>query len=160
MFSHPARLKREQLLPISLEEAWDFFSSPLNLARITPEYMAFKVKTPAEELEHMYAGQLITYTVKPVFGIPLKWTTEITQVEENKFFIDEQRFGPYTFWHHQHHFERVDNGVIMTDIVSYKLPLGPLGWLARKLFVENQLNRIFQYRSEVVSKIWPVSKTS
>ena len=158
MFSHPARLKREQILPIDLDEAWAFFSSPLNLVKITPDYMSFKVKTPHNELEKMYAGQLITYTVKPILGLPLKWTTEITQVVDKQFFIDEQRFGPYSFWHHQHHFEKTDGGVLMTDIVSYKLPLGPLGWLGRKIFVERQLNSIFDYRTMVINEIWPQSK--
>ena len=154
MFAHPVRLEKKQILPISIEEAWDYFSSPKNLAEITPDYMNFKVLTPAHELENMYAGQIITYKVHPIFGIALRWTTEITQVEHGKFFIDEQRFGPYKFWHHQHHFERHDDGVLMTDIVHYMLPLGPLGWLVRKLFVERQLQGIFDYREEKTNSIF------
>ncbi len=158
MLAHPVVLRREQFLPLSLDEAWSFFSTPKNLAQITPDYMAFEVKTPDEELEDMYAGQVITYTVKPLVGIPLRWTTEITQVEDKKFFVDEQRFGPYSFWHHQHHFQEIEDGVLMSDIVHYKLPLGPLGWLMRKLVVEKQLDEIFDYRLSVIARLWPVPK--
>lgn len=154
MFSIPSVLKRTQILPISLEEAWEFFSSPKNLKRITPEYMDFKVHTPEEELEHMYPGQMISYTVRPVLGLPIKWTTEITHVDTHKFFVDEQRVGPYTMWHHQHHFEALEEGVMMTDIVHYMLPLGPLGWIARKLFVERQLEEIFDFRYKVVGEVF------
>ena len=154
MFATPTQLRKEQLIPISLEEAWDFFSRPKNLPLITPPYMQFNVLTDPRELEEMYAGQLIKYTVKPVMGIPLKWTTEITQVEHLRFFIDEQRFGPYKLWHHQHHFEEVDEGVLMTDIVNYMLPMGPLGLLARKLFVESQLEDIFEFRFKAVNDLF------
>lgn len=158
MFSIPSVLKRTQVLPISLEEAWDFFSSPKNLKKITPEYMDFKVHTPEEELEHMYPGQMISYTVRPLMGIPIKWTTEITHVDTHKFFVDEQRVGPYTMWHHQHHFEPWKDGVMMTDIVHYMLPLGPLGWMARKLFVERQLEDIFDFRFKVVDEAFGESQ--
>ena len=154
MFSIPSVLKRTQILPITLEEAWNFFSSPKNLKKITPEYMDFKVHTPVDELEHMYPGQMISYTVRPVMGIPIKWTTEITHVDTHKFFVDEQRVGPYTMWHHQHHFVAIDNGVKMTDIVHYMLPLGPLGWVVRKLFVKRQLEEIFDYRYKVVAELF------
>lgn len=158
MFSIPSVLKRTQVLPISLEEAWDFFSSPKNLKKITPNYMDFKVHTPEEELEYMYPGQMISYTVRPVMGIPIKWTTEITHVEIHKFFVDEQRVGPYTMWHHQHHFESLDEGVMMTDIVHYMLPFGPLGWIGRKLFVERQLDEIFDFRYKVVGDVFGESR--
>ena len=139
-------LFRRQQLPISIEEAWAFFSNPVNLATITPEYMHFQVKTDPEYLQKIYAGQIISYTVRPLFGIPLFWMTEITHVEDGVFFVDEQRFGPYTFWHHQHRFTAVEGGVEMTDLVHYKLPLGPLGRLAHWLFVKRQLQGIFDYR--------------
>jgi len=156
MFATPSSLKHTQLLPISLDEAWAFFSSPKNLKEITPPYMGFEVHTPDDQLEHMYAGQLISYTVRPVAGIPIKWTTEITHVIEGKYFVDEQRFGPYKLWHHQHHFEEVAEGVRMTDLVHYMLPFGPLGWLGRKLFVERQLKDIFDYREQAVERIFSV----
>ena len=155
MFSLPAKLKVTQFIPISLDEAWDFFSKPKNLQAITPDYMGFVVHTPEDELDEMYPGQIINYTVSPVAGIPIKWTTEITHVRDNRFFVDEQRFGPYTLWHHQHHFKPVDGGVEMTDIVHYKLPLGPLGWMARKIFVERQLAGIFSFRYEKIKEMWP-----
>jgi len=139
-------LKRVQRLPISLDKAWEFFSSPSNLKVITPEYMDFQVKSDPAFLQKMYAGQIITYTVKPVLSIPMFWMTEITHVEPGVFFVDEQRFGPYTLWHHQHHFKAVDGGVEMTDLVHYKIPLGWLGDLANLLFVRGQLEAIFEYR--------------
>lgn len=139
-------LKRVQRLPIPLEKAWDFFSSPLNLKEITPAYMGFRVTSDPDFLSPMYAGQVITYTVKPLFGIPLFWMTEITQVAPGKYFIDEQRVGPYALWHHQHHFKQIPGGVEMTDLVHYRVPLGPLGDLANGLFVRRQLEGIFNYR--------------
>jgi ligand-binding SRPBCC domain-containing protein len=140
-------LKRVQTLPVSLEEAWAFFSNPANLKVITPPYMGFEVTSdPDFSQREMYAGQVITYTVKPVLGIPLFWMTEITHVEKNAFFVDEQRVGPYSLWHHQHHFKVVEGGVEMTDLVHYRVPLGWLGDLANSLFVRRQLKSIFDYR--------------
>ncbi len=139
-------LKRVQSLPIPLEKAWDFFSSPLNLKEITPPYMGFHVTSDPDFLKKMYTGQIITYTVKPLFGIPLFWMTEIKHVEPGKFFVDEQRVGPYSIWHHQHHFRAVPGGVEMTDLVHYKIPLGWLGDFANWLFIRRQLNGIFDFR--------------
>jgi ligand-binding SRPBCC domain-containing protein len=135
-----------QRLPISLESAWDFFSTPSNLAKITPEYMRFHVTSDPAHLQKIYAGQIITYTVRPLLNIPLFWMTEITHVEPGAFFVDEQRIGPYRLWHHQHHFKPIPGGVEMTDLVHYRLPLGPLGTLAQALFVKRQLQGIFDYR--------------
>ena len=104
-------LKRVQRLPIPLEQAWDFFSSPGNLKEITPAYMGFEVTSDPDFLDKMYAGQVITYFVKPVLGIPLFWMTEITHVQHHQFFVDEQRVGPYSLWHHQHHFKAIPGGV-------------------------------------------------
>lgn len=106
----------------------------------------------------MYAGQLIEYRVSPVAGIPVYWMTEITQVKEGQYFIDEQRFGPYALWHHQHHFRPVEGGVEMTDIVHYRIPLWVLGRLANSLFVRKKLRSIFQYRFRKVEELfgpWP-----
>ncbi len=139
-------LKRRQRLPIPLEQAWDFFSSPANLRVITPEYMGFHVTSDPEFSNTMYAGQVITYTVKPLLGIPLFWMTEITHVQPGSFFVDEQRVGPYSLWHHQHHFRAIPGGVEMTDLLHYRLPLGPLGAMANALFVKAQLKEIFDYR--------------
>lgn len=146
-------LKTVQVLPISLEKAWDFFSSPANLAEITPKNLGFNIISKHHG-EKMYAGQVIEYKVSPVLGIPLYWMTEITHVEQHKFFVDEQRFGPYSMWHHQHHFREVPGGVEMTDIVHYKLPFWFLGDIANSVFVKKQLNDIFDYRFKAVEKIF------
>ena len=138
------RLKTVQNLPISVEKAWDFLSDPGNLKSITPDYMGFKILEGAEE--KMYAGQIIKYIVNPVLGLPLRWVTEITQVEDQKYFVDEQRFGPYSLWHHKHFIKAIPGGVEMIDIVDYKLPLGMLGRIAHPLFVKRKLNQIFNYR--------------
>ncbi len=142
-----------QLLPISLDEAWDFFSSPRNLQKITPPYMKFKVIGDTFS-DTMYEGQIIEYNVRPVLGIPLYWMTEITHVKEKLFFIDEQRFGPYTFWHHQHHFKETDKGVEMTDLLHYKVPLYSLGRIVNKLFVSAQVKKIFDYRYKKVEELF------
>ena len=128
--------KTVQTIPISLEKAWDYFSRPDNLKDITPAEMGFIIKSKHHG-ETMYQGQIIEYTVKPVLGIPIYWMTEITHVEEGKYFVDEQRYGPYSMWHHQHHFKEVQSGVEMTDIVHYKIPFWFLGDIANTLFVKN-----------------------
>ncbi|GGB80644.1 SRPBCC family protein [Dyadobacter sediminis] len=140
-----------QKLPISLEEAWTFFSNPANLKEITPSHMGFVV-TSSHHGEKMYAGQIIRYIVKPVLGIPLKWVTEITHVSENHYFVDEQRFGPYAFWHHQHRFTAIDEGVLMEDILHYKVPLGFIGNFVDAVFVRNEVNNIFRYRKKVLEE--------
>lgn len=138
-------LKRIQRLPISLDTAWSFFSSPKNLSQITPAYMKFKI-TSEFFSDKMYPGEIITYTVSPVANIPLNWMTEITHVKDGEYFIDEQRFGPYSLWHHQHHFKVIDGGIEMTDIVNYKIPFWIFGELAHSLFIKKQLQTIFSYR--------------
>ncbi|MEY3239476.1 MAG: hypothetical protein RIR11_914 [Bacteroidota bacterium] len=138
--------KRVQRLPISVDAAWDFFSNPDNLLEITPAYMQFKVTSDPDFRTKIYPGQVITYTVRPVLGIPLFWMTEITHVADKKFFVDEQRMGPYQLWHHQHHFKAVPGGVEMTDLVHYRVPLGILGDFANWLFIRKQLNGIFAFR--------------
>ncbi len=138
-------LKTVQNLPISLDAAWDFFSSPANLKEITPSNLGFNIISKHHG-EKMYPGQIIEYKVSPVLGIPLYWMTEITHVEDKKYFVDEQRFGPYSMWHHQHHFKAVEGGVEMTDIVHYKIPFWILGDIAHGLFVQNEVKKIFDHR--------------
>ena len=150
-------LKVVQVLPIDLEEAWEFFSNPANLAAITPGNMGFNIISKHHGGK-MYPGQVIEYKVSPVLNVPLYWMTEITHVEERKYFVDEQRFGPYSLWHHQHHFEAVEEGVRMTDIVHYKLPFWFLGDIANKLFVAKQLKGIFDYRYEKVGELFSTPK--
>jgi ligand-binding SRPBCC domain-containing protein len=134
-----------QKLPIDLETAWEFFSNPANLARITPEHMGFRI-TSAPGPDKMFAGQIITYTVSPFQGISSNWVTEISHIEEKRYFIDEQRFGPYSMWHHEHWFESIAGGIKTIDRVSYKLPLGFIGRLVEKWVVRNQLRKIFSFR--------------
>ncbi len=148
------QLKRIQKLPISIEKAWDFFSSPKNLATITPDELGFEIKS--ELPDKMYPGMFIQYTVKPLLGIPMTWVTEITQVNEPHFFIDEQRVGPYAIWHHQHFFKEIPGGVEMTDIVDYKLPLAPFGNFMQPLLIKGKLNGIFEYRNEKMIELFGV----
>ena len=146
-------IKTVQKIPVSLDEAWAFFSNPANLQAITPEGMGFTVISKHHG-EIMYAGQLIEYTVKPLAGIPIYWMTEITQVKDRTYFIDEQRYGPYSLWHHQHHFREIPGGVEMTDIIHYKNPLGILGRLANTLFVKNKLKDIFDFRFKKTEELF------
>jgi len=151
-------IKTVQQIPISLETAWNFFNSPVNLKEITPANMGFHIISQYHG-DKMYAGQVIEYKIKPVLGIPLYWMTEITHVEDQQYFIDEQRFGPYSLWHHQHHFIPVEGGVQMTDIVHYKLPFWFLGDIANALFVKTQLKNIFDYRYKKVEELFgPMKK--
>lgn len=150
-------LHTEQYIPISLHEAWDFFSSPANLAKITPAHMGFNIISKFHGSK-MYPGQIIEYTVQPLLGIPMYWMTEITHVQEAAYFVDEQRFGPYSLWHHQHHFTEVAGGVKMEDIVHYKIPFGILGDIANVLFVQKQLKGIFDFRVKAVTEKWGTYK--
>jgi ligand-binding SRPBCC domain-containing protein len=143
---------RKQFVKTDLQTCWDFFSSPANLKRITPSYMGFDVKT--EVPTQMYEGLIIVYTVKPLLGIPVEWVTEITHVKDKSFFVDEQRKGPYTMWHHEHHFKEVEGGVEMTDIVSYIIPLGFLGKLVEPFIVKPKLEEIFAYRFKIVEEVF------
>jgi ligand-binding SRPBCC domain-containing protein len=147
------QLIHRQELHADLATVWQFFSHAGNLQAITPEYMRFRV-TSGDLPDEIYPGMIITYKVSPLLRIPLFWMTEITHVSPQKMFVDEQRRGPYRMWHHQHHFESVTGGVLMTDIVHYELPLGFLGEIARSLFVKQQLTDIFEYRKQKVTAIF------
>jgi ligand-binding SRPBCC domain-containing protein len=146
-------LEREQLLPISLEEAWKFFSTPRNLAVITPPEMGFVIRQPFDNKD-AYAGQRITYTVRPMLGIPLTWVTLIEGVEAPYKFVDTQLKGPYKRWWHEHTFEAVDGGVMMRDRVEYELPLGPLGDIAHGIFVKRKLHGIFDFRTTTLERLF------
>lgn len=144
-------LKTVQNILIDIDTAWDFFSKPENLNAITPKKMGFKIIGDAFKND-MYAGQIIQYTVKPLLDIPLYWMTEITHVKDKEYFIDEQRFGPYSLWHHQHHFKQINNGIEMTDIVHYKIPFWFIGDIANTIIVKKQLKEIFEYRWKIVEE--------
>jgi ligand-binding SRPBCC domain-containing protein len=138
-------LERRIEIPVNLNEAWSFFSNPGNLSLITPPWLGFRMKSEAPE--RIYPGLILTYTVSPFFGLPVNWVTEITQVREPEFFVDDQRTGPYRFWRHRHTFRETGKGVEINDIVHYALPLGPLGDIVHELVVKKQLREIFDYRS-------------
>ncbi len=144
-------LQQNQKIPAPLETVWYFFADPKNLAILTPDYLNLRY---TNELygEKMYPGQVITYKIKPVFGIEIFWMTEITHVETGKYFVDEQRVGPYSLWHHQHHFKEIGGGVEMTDIIHYKNPFGPLGLCVNSLFVRKKLEGIFKYRRKKIEE--------
>lgn len=145
-------LHTKQNLPVSLDEAWKFLSNPKNLKIITPDYMGFKTLSGDER--DMFAGQIIQYIVTPVFGIPMKWVTEITHVVDKKYFVDEQRFGPYALWHHKHFLKEIPGGVEMEDIVDYKVPMGILGQLVHPFLVKPKLEEIFTYRRQKLVELF------
>ena len=142
---------REQKINISLDEIWDFISSPKNLKEITPDHMGFEILSKHIP-EKIYNGMIIVYKVKLLLGIRNSWVTEITQLRDKEFFVDEQRIGPYSLWHHQHFVVPIEKGVLMKDIITYKPPLGMLGAIANGLFIEKELNRIFDYRKVAIEK--------
>ncbi|NTV37734.1 MAG: SRPBCC family protein [Anaerolineales bacterium] len=143
------QLIKTQFVPATIEEVWDFISSPKNLKEITPDYMGFDIIS--ENLpDKMYAGMIIAYKVRPLLGIPMTWVTEITHVIDRQLFVDEQRFGPYRFWHHQHHFRKTSEGTEVRDLVHYALPFGPLGRLIIAMVIKARLKQIFDYRVEAI----------
>ncbi|MBK5275118.1 MAG: SRPBCC family protein [Desulfuromonadales bacterium] len=148
----PFQLERIQTLPVTIEEAWSFFSDPGNLARITPPSMNFCITSGPQT--RAYAGQIMSYSVRPLLGISMDWTTEITHVSEPDFFVDEQRFGPYRFWHHQHFFRAVDGGTEVRDLIHYLLHHDQLAGLVNRLIVAPRLKRIFDYRSTALQNLF------
>jgi len=146
------RLHKKQNLPISMDDAWDFLSSPANLKTITPDYMSFDIVSGADR--PMYPGQIIQYIVTPVLGIKAKWVTEITHVKDKKYFVDEQRFGPYALWHHKHFIKEIEGGVEMEDIIDYKVPFGWLGQLVQPILVKPKLEEIFKYRTKKLEELF------
>ncbi len=146
------RYYEEQKLPVKIEEAWKFFSDPKNLVRITPPDMKFKItNNPPKDI---YSGMIITYKLRPLLNISANWVTEILFVDKPHSFIDVQRFGPYKFWHHRHHFKAIDGGILMTDEVNYSLPFGILGRVFHSLFVKERIQKIFDYRKNELKKIF------
>lgn len=141
-------LNQVQRFPIDKQTAWDFFSRPENLNDITPPDLRFK--TLSDPPAHFYPGLIIVYRIKMFGGFPFEWVTEITQVQEPHFFVDEQRHGPYALWHHEHHFRETQGGVEMEDRITYKLPLGWLGNLFHGILIKPRLKRIFDHRRTVL----------
>ena len=147
------QLNKQQIVESTINEIWSFFSSPENLDKLTPSNMGFEILTP-RPLPPMFKGQIIEYKVRPVLNIPMYWKTEITEVKDQEYFVDEQLKGPYKLWRHKHLFEKHENGVLMTDELEYALPLGPLGSIARTLYVKKRLTEIFDYRFKMVDKLF------
>ncbi|MCW9037690.1 SRPBCC family protein [Altibacter sp.] len=145
-------LHAKQRLPISKQQAWDFLSDPANLKIITPDYMGFHIQSGADR--SMYAGQIIEYIVTPVFNIKTKWVTEITYVKDTSYFVDEQRFGPYSLWHHKHFINEIEGGVEMEDMIHYKLPFGIIGQWLHPVLVKPKLDEIFNYRKEKLEMLF------
>lgn len=151
------QLVREQQLNCNIEKAWAFFSSANNLSVITPKDMNFTVLTKLEN-DDIFEGMIINYHVSPLMKIKMNWQTEILEVNYMKNFIDFQLKGPYKLWHHYHEFIKNDEGVLVRDVVDYEMPFGFLGEFAHRLFVKNKLEHIFDYRKNVLEKMFNKSK--
>lgn len=145
------QLYREQQLNRDIETAWEFFSSPYNLAQITPKEMGFVVHTDVGN-QAIFEGMEIEYTVSPLLKIPLKWRTKITEVTFQKSFTDFQEKGPYKLWNHFHEFFPNKEGVLMKDTVDYELPFGFLGDITHALLVKKKLESIFDFRFKVLEQ--------
>lgn len=143
---------KKQTVNTTLEKAWDFFSNPSNLSKITPAEMKFEITSVVPP--KIFPGLIITYKVSPLAFLRVGWVTEIKQAKENSYFIDEQRFGPYKFWYHIHIFRSVQDGIEMEDIVYFGLPFGLVGNIFGSKFVRNQLNRIFEYREKQILQLF------
>ena len=149
-------LEDELIIKSDIKTVWNFFSNSNNLKLITPP--SLDLRLTCESKEDIYSGQIIEYTVKPIEFLPifkLKWLTEITHLEEYKYFIDEQRFGPYKLWHHKHFFIDQGDHVIVKDLVHYALFFDPFSRLSQ-FYVENQLKKIFKFRQESLSKLFDI----
>ena len=144
------RFERIQIVPTSIEEAWAFFSNPANLSAITPPSLGFEIRSPLPT--EMYPGLFVTYRVRPLLNIALEWVTEITHVEHQRYFIDEQRVGPYALWHHEHHFREVPGGVEMRDLLHYSVGFGPFGDAAVRFVVRPRIEAIFAFRTKVLNE--------
>lgn len=146
------RFQREQVIPSTIEKAWEFFSNPRNLSLITPPEMNFVITNKIPE--KIYPGLIITYKVSPLPLLRVDWMTQIVHAVENQYFIDEQRIGPYKLWYHIHQFEEVQNGILIRDIVYYVIPFGIVGNTLAGHLVKKKLEYIFDYRKDQISKIF------
>ena len=149
---HIYKLERKTFLKADLHDVWDFFSRPENLNQLTPSDMHFEIigdQQPAK----MFAGQIICYKISPFPGVRFRWTTEISYCVDHEYFIDEQRFGPYAFWHHLHRYEKIDGGVMMYDTIHYALPAGIIGRWIQSLFIRKKLEAIFDFREKAAQAL-------
>jgi len=149
-------LYRKQEITASIDKTWEFFTDPANLKRITPDFMGFDIQSFSGQRD-IHAGQIITYKVRPILNIPLQWVTEITHVRQPYFFVDEQRWGPFLFWHHKHYQQpTTDGNVELIDSVHYKVFYGFAGNLINQWVVRKRLEHIFDYRTKVIGEIFGV----
>lgn len=148
-------LSAAQKLPLHLDQAWDFFSNPQNLSLITPPSLALQITSALPP--KMYEGMIITYSVVPVPPFRASWVSEITHLAPPHYFVDEQRVGPYSMWHHEHHLREVDNGksVEVIDQITYKVPGGPISPLIHRFLVRPRLDSIFKFRREKLAQLFP-----
>ena len=148
------QIKKEQILNTDIKNLWDFMSSPKNLSRITPKSMLFKI-TSNNKNDNIYPGMIISYKVAPLLNIPITWMTEITHVKENKYFVDEQRIGPYKIWHHEHIFKPLDDKkILVTDIITYVPPFGFIGKILNKILIKKKVENIFEYRERILEDMF------
>ena len=146
-------LRTTQVIEAPLDECWAFFSDPRNLAKITPLALGFQIVSDLPPA--IRPGLIIQYRVRPLFGIPMTWVSEITHVEGARFFIDEQRIGPYSLWHHEHSFREVEDGrTEITDVVQYAPPFGILGEIVHPFLIAPELAKIFAFREKAVRKLF------
>jgi ligand-binding SRPBCC domain-containing protein len=148
---HVYTLSCEQFVPIARNQVFAYFQEPENLAQITPSKLTFRLLTPSPI--PMHTGSVIDYTIK--LGLfPMRWTTLIADYKSPEMFTDIQIKGPYSFWHHKHHFEELSGGTIIRDTVHYALPFGVFGRLIHSLMVRTQLRKIFQYRHDRIQQMF------
>jgi len=145
------RIHRRQVIPISMTEAWAFFSNPVNLSKITPPWLNLTVISNIPR--SMHSGMIISYRITPMASMSTLWISEITHVEAPIYFVDEQRLGPFRFWHHQHLFKEVGRDVEIQDIVHYAMPLGPIGEMVHAISVRKKVEAIFNFRQKALERI-------
>ena len=145
------RIHLKQVIPISMSEAWEFFSNPVNLSKITPPWL--KLKVISDIPKSMHSGMIISYRITPMASISVLWVSEITHVEAPIYFVDEQRLGPFRFWHHQHMFREVGRNVEIQDIVHYAMPLGPIGEMVYSVSVHKKVDSIFDFRQKALERM-------
>ncbi len=143
-------LSQEQTIPISLNQAWEFFSSPRNLEAMTPPEMGFRIVSLPSEI--LYEGEIIEYSVKVLPGVWIPWVSEIKALKKGESFVDDQISGPFKFWHHRHSFEETSGGTIVKDLIHYSVGFSIFGEVARALVVKNQLAKMFEHRRLVLNE--------
>ncbi len=150
IYRNASFLKTKQWVPASLDQVWDFVSAAENLEKITPDFLGFHVdKISTAQIQK---NSIIDYKLK-IHGLPVKWRSEITEWQSQKFFADKQLKGPYKLWFHRHLFKAHAGGTLIEDLVEYTLPFFPFGQVALP-FVQNDVHKIFSYRKKKMAEIF------